>query len=74
MNANELQKRIAKLKPDHLRSVENFVDRMLTQPPTTAAFDAHAMRNLLGCARNVQSDKSSRRLLTELRGYSRTRI
>jgi hypothetical protein len=70
----ELQKRIAKLKPAQRRSLAEYVDQMLVPPAPKPPFDAKAMRSVLGCARNFQPGKSSRRILTELRGYDRATL
>ncbi len=74
MSVIELQKRIAKLKPAQRRSVAKYVDQMLPPPPKKTPFDAKAMRSVLGCARNFQPGKGSRRILTELRGYDRAAL
>ena len=69
MSVAELQKNIAKLKPAQRRSVAKYVDQMLMRPAPRGAFDVARMRRVLGRARNFQPGKSSRQILTELRGY-----
>lgn len=76
MSVAELQKTIRQLSPAERRTLAVVAARMVRsrKPDRGSRVRAKMMLSVLGCARKVQPDKSSRQILLEMRGYDRAEL